>query len=152
MKVYRLAREKYANELSGIGAAKYGNRWNSKGVEIIYSAESRALAMAEVLVHLSLDTLPSDFQMIQIEIPDSIHIESLSIKQLQKEWNSFPSSIQTQKIGDTFIQDNKMLVLKVPSAVVKGDHNYLINPNHLDFYKVEITNISKFPFDHRIFK
>jgi len=72
MKVYRLARKRYATELSGIGAAKYGNRWNPKGVEVIYTAESRALAMAEVLVHLSLETLPSDFQMIQMNIPDKI--------------------------------------------------------------------------------
>ena len=42
MEVYRLAREKYAKKLSGVGAAKYGNRWNSKGVEIIYTASSRA--------------------------------------------------------------------------------------------------------------
>lgn len=152
MKVYRLARRKYAKHLNGIGAAKYGNRWNSKGVEIIYTAESRALAMAEVLVHLSLEILPSDFQMVQIEIPASATIETLSIRQLQEDWNSFPHSFQTQKIGDAFIQENKKLILRVPSAVVKGDHNYLINPKHPDFNKIEITDISKFPFDHRIFK
>ena len=152
MKVYRLARKKYAEELSGVGAAKYGNRWNTKGVEIIYTAQSRALAMAEVLVHLSLETLPSDFQMIQIEIPDSIKIESLSIRQLQTNWNSFPASVVTQQLGDAFIENNKNLVLKVPSAVVKGDYNYLINPKHPKFNQIKITEISDFPFDHRIFK
>lgn len=58
MKVYRLARRKYKIELSGKGAAKSGNRWNSKGTEVIYCADSRALAVAEVVVHLSLATLP----------------------------------------------------------------------------------------------
>lgn len=152
MKVYRLSRKKYANELSGVGASKYGNRWNSKGVEIIYTAESRALAMAEVLVHLSLDTLPSDFQMIAIEIPENLTIQTLSIAELGEEWSSFSASLHTQKIGDGFIQNNKKLMLKVPSAVVHGDYNYLINPNHPDYTKVKIAEIVSFPFDRRIFR
>ena len=72
MRVFRLSKRKYSKELNGKGAAKSGNRWNSKGTEIIYTAESRALAMAEVAVHLTLATLPSDYVMIEIEIPDNI--------------------------------------------------------------------------------
>ncbi|MCK4561845.1 MAG: RES family NAD+ phosphorylase, partial [Flavobacteriaceae bacterium] len=82
MQVYRLSRKKYASELSGIGASKSGNRWNSKGTEIIYCASSRALAMAEVSVHLSLITLPNDFVMLEINIPKSITIEILNEKDL----------------------------------------------------------------------
>ena len=72
MRVFRLSKKKYSKELSGKGASKSGNRWNSKGTEIIYSAESRALAMAEVAVHLTLATLPSDYVMIEIDIPETI--------------------------------------------------------------------------------
>ena len=42
MKVFRLSKKKYAEELSGKGASKSGNRLNSKGTEIIYTAESRS--------------------------------------------------------------------------------------------------------------
>jgi len=108
--------------------------------------------MAEVLVHLSLETLPSDFRMVQIKIPDKLRVQLLSINELQKDWNTFLPSVQTQQIGNHFIQKNKKLVLKVPSAVVKGDFNYLINPKHPDFDQIEITEISKFPFDHRMFQ
>lgn len=151
MQVYRLSREKYANQLSGIGTSRSGNRWNSKGTEIIYCADSRALAMAEVSVHISLTALPKDFVMMEIYIPDFIKILSVGENDLFDRWNDFPHNYRTQKIGDIFIMENKYCILKVPSAVVKGDFNYLINPYHSDFKKVEINNFYKFPFDVRLF-
>ncbi len=152
MKVYRLARKKYAVELSGKGSAKSCNRWNSVGVEMIYCAESRALAMAEVAVHLSLATLPGDFVMLEISAPDTLSTIFLKEEDLPDEWNAFPHNVSTQKIGDKFIQSKQACILKVPSAVVKGDFNYLINPYHDDFKKIKISKMENFPFDRRIFK
>ena len=152
MRVFRLSKRKYSKELNGKGAAKSGNRWNSKGTEIIYTAESRALAMAEVAVHLTLATLPSDYVMIEIEIPDNIIIKEIILKELDEDWNNYPPNINTQKIGDEFIDSIKECLLKVPSAVVQGDSNYLINPYHTDFKKIKIIEITDFPFDKRIFK
>jgi len=152
MRAYRLSKKKYGKELNGKGAAKYGNRWNSKGTEIIYFAESRALAMAEVAVHLTLATLPSDYVMIEINIPDDIQIKLLEQKDIPQYWNSHPPAISTQKIGDEFINALDFCVLKVPSAVVQGDYNYLINPYHNNFKKITISDIKDFLFDERIFK
>jgi len=152
MRVFRLSKRKYSKELNGKGAAKSGNRWNSKGTEIIYTAESPALAMAEVAVHLTLATLPSDYVMIEIEIPDNIIIKEIILKELDEDWNNHPPNINTQKIGDEFIDSIKECLLKVPSAVVQGDSNYLINPYHTDFKKIKIIEITDFPFDKRIFK
>lgn len=147
MRVFRLSKKKYSKELSGKGASKSGNRWNSKGTEIIYSAESRALAMAEVAVHLTLATLPGDYVMIEIDIPDDIPTKKLELKDLPGNWNNHPPNIGTQKIGDKFIDSNEFCVLEVPSAVVQGDCNYLINPYHKQFKKIKISSIINFPFD-----
>ena len=152
MKVFRLSKKKYAEELSGKGASKSENRWNSKGTEIIYTSESRALAMSEILVHVSLATLPSDFVMMTIDVPDTIKIDELKISELAENWNQHPPTIVTQKIGDSFIDSMKYCILKVPSAVVKEDFNYLLNPNHKDFKKIKIIQTTDFPFDRRIFK
>ncbi len=151
MRVFRLSKKKYANDLSGKGAAKFGNRWNSKGVEMLYTAESRALAMAEVIVHLSIASLPDDYMMIEIEIPGNVEIETLPTRRLATGWNTNPPKLNTQNIGDEFIRANNNCVLKVPSAVVKGDFNYLLNPNHKDIKKIKIIEITDFPFDERIF-
>jgi RES domain-containing protein len=152
MEVFRLSRKKYKIELSGKGASLAGARWNSKGTEIVYCAQSRALAMAEVVVHLSLALVPKDFVMVTITIPDDIIIATLDINLLQRDWNIFPNSFTTQLIGDDFIRTSNYCVLKVPSAVVKGDFNFLINPYHQDFSKIKITSQEDFPFDKRIFK
>lgn len=152
MEVFRLANKKYPIELSGIGASITGARWNSKGNEVIYTAQSRALAMAEVVVHVTLATLPSGFAMLTVFIPDDLYIEEINIKKLPLGWNSFPELIDTQKMGDEFIRNKKSCVMKVPSAVVKGDFNYLLNPYHEDFHRIKIIHQEDFPFDKRIFK
>ena len=152
MEVFRLARKKYPVELSGKGASIAGARWNSKGTEIIYCAQSRALAMAEVVVHLSLAILPNDFVMLTIHIPDAVAIEILNPEVLKEDWNVFPCTFETPLLGDDFVKKNDACIMKVPSATVKGDFNFLINPNHKDFNKIKITEQIDFPFDKRIFK
>jgi len=152
MLVYRLTRERFAHTLSGKGAAIKGGRWNSVGVELLYTASNRSLAMAEVAVHLTLATLPADFMMVSILIPDSLLVQEIPLSQLPTNWQSFPHPSSTQVFGDQFVAENKSCVLKIPSVVTQGDFNFLINPNHPDFAKVEIQSIEKFPFDQRIFK
>jgi RES domain-containing protein len=108
--------------------------------------------MAEVAVHFTLATLPSDYMMITIFIPDDISLLKLNISDLPAGWNAFPHPVATQTIGDTFIAENKHCVLQIPSVVTQGDYNLLINPNHPDFAKIKIITAEKFPFDKRIFK
>lgn len=152
MEVFRLSREKFATSLSGVGAAIKGARWNSIGVELIYTASNRSLAMAEVAVHFTMATIPSDYMMVTIYIPDDISIKKLNIKDLPTDWNSFPHPIFTQAIGDKFIANNQHCILQIPSVVTRGDYNFLINPKHADFSKIKILTLEKFPFDKRIFK
>jgi len=152
MQAYRLSKQIYASTLSGKGAAIKGARWNSIGVEIIYTATNRSLAMAEVAVHFSLATLPSDYMMVTIHIPDDISLKKLNPTDLPIDWNTFPHPSTTQAIGDQFIADNEYCVLQIPSAVTQGDYNILINPNHPDFKRIKIIETEVFPFDKRIFK
>ena len=152
MHVYRLTKKKYGTTLSGKGAAIFGERWNSKGNEVIYTAENRSLAMAEVAVHLMIGMLPSNYEMLTIFIPDTIKIKKVDVQKLPQDWNTFPHPKTTQKIGDFFLQENKFCVLKVPSVVTKGDFNIMINPNHIDFKKIKVTVSEPFPFDRRLFK
>jgi RES domain-containing protein len=121
MQLFRLSKKKYATAFNGKGAAKSNNRWNSKGTEIIYTAESRALAMAEVAVHVTIATLPKDFVILTIHVPDEITIKKIDFKDLDKNWNAMLPNSKTKKIGDLFIDDLEFCILKVPSAVVKGD-------------------------------
>lgn len=151
MIVFRLSRARYKNELSGYGASVDGQRWNSKGTEVVYTAQTRALANSEVAVHIPLGILPSDYHIVEIEIPDSIQIQTLKESQLPYRWNAIPCGYESQIIGDNFVDLNDFAVLKVPSVVVKGEFNFIFNPKHIDFKKIKIINTEPFPFDPRYF-
>ena len=150
MIVYRLSRRKYKSELSGKGAAIRGGRWNLKGTEIVYTSSSRALAMAEILVHFTLQDLPDDYFMLVIYVPDSIPQYHIRENQLPSLWNLFPYCKGPQNTVEEILQERKYGVLQVPSAVVKGDFNYLIDPIHKDFKLIRIVDEEKFPFDKRM--
>lgn len=151
MIVFRLSKSAYANDLSGRGAEKAGGRWNSKGTAIVYTSESRALCTTEIAVHTPLGILPLDYVIIAIEIPNTVPVTELKTSALPADWKSLPHSHSTQEIGDAFVTEEKTAVLKVPSAVVQGEYNYLINPSHKDFKKIKVKLIEPFDFDERLF-
>ena len=151
MKVYRLSKGKYKNDLSGKGAEIAGGRWNSKGVPVLYTSQSRALCATEIAVHSPLGNVPSDYWIVTIEFPDTIEIPGLDASTLTPTWKSFPHTHTTQAIGDAFIREGKFMVLQVPSAVITGDFNYLLNPNHALFKKAKIVSTELFEFDQRLF-
>ncbi len=151
MKAYRLARQKDANDLSGTGARLNGGRWNSRGKNALYTAQNISLAILEVAVHLDLDLIPNDYCLIEIDIPDKVSIKTISKTKLSPDWDSIPHSDSTQLIGDTFLDQNKYLVLKTPSAIVSQEFNLIINPQHPEFRKVKIKSVTPFNFDDRLF-
>lgn len=151
MIVYRLAKEKYKNDLSGKGAEIAGGRWNSAGHAMLYTSESRALCTAEIAVHSPLGILPKDYYLVSIEIPDSIDIKGVTAAQLPGDWTLVPHAVSTQLIGDKFLKEGKYAVMKVPSVVVPGDYNYLVNPLHDAFAKVKVKKTEQLSFDKWLF-
>ena len=152
MRVYRLSKKKYCRDLSGKGAELAGGRWNSRGNAMLYTSDSRALCTTEIAVHMPLGIIPEDYYLTIIEISDKAKIFEIDPKQLPSDWNTFPHAHFTQEIGDRFINENEFLVLKVPSAVVQGDFNYLINPHHKDIRFIKIIDTEEFSFDKRLFR
>lgn len=152
MIVYRLSKEKYKDDLSGIGAEKYGGRWNNKGTRMVYTSQSRALANLEVAVHVALKNMPKDYYLTSIKVPGAYLVDYEEERLLGKNWKDNPPIDFTQQEGDKFIRERKALVLKVPSAIVQGDYNYLINPLHSDFGKIKIIAHELFSFDQRLFR
>ena len=152
MMLYRLSKQAYCNDLSGYGAEKTGGRWNSKGIPMLYTASSRALAMVEIAVHVPLGIIPFNYYLIIIEIGGEESMLKANISDFPPNWNKSPFIKATQLIGDNFIRSNTHLVLQVPSVIVPGDYNYLINPRHPLFKNVQVKNTEPFEFDLRLFK
>ncbi len=128
-----------------------GFRWNSKYTYLVYTAESRALAMLEISVHLDLsEDLPIDRYYVEIDVPEDILILEVSIKDLPINWDSKPPLLATQFIGDDFVRSGEAAILKIPSAIIKPEFNYLINPNHPDAKRIKIISKESLNFNERL--
>jgi RES domain-containing protein len=153
MLVYRIDRKKYLKDtLKGIGASMSSSfRWNSEHTRMVYTSESRALALLEITAHLNgVMEIPTDRYLVEIEIPDALKIQTLYITDLPKNWNAHPPSVFTQNLGDSFVQKLKAPVLKVPSSIVPQEFNLLINPHHPDANKIQMISKECLAFDPRI--
>lgn len=147
MLVFRIALAKYASSLISSGRAA---RWNPNETDMIYTACSRSLACLENVVHRNQIGLNQAFKVMTIEIPDDISIVSLDARKLPANWTEFQSMPNTQALGSDWINNNKSAVLKVPSAIINAEYNYLLNPLHVDFKSIKLLKSETFIFDRRI--
>ncbi|MGY3213334.1 RES family NAD+ phosphorylase [Mucilaginibacter sp. HD30] len=148
MILYRLVNCVYADDLSGNGSRLYGGRWNSEGRAMVYLASSRSLAVLEALAHLSPTNMPDDFCMMVIEVPDGF--EELDAATLPNEWQEYPEKQILKQTGNDFLKQARNLLLKVPSALVNEEYNYLMNPLHPKASLVKIVSKKSFSFDERL--
>lgn len=151
MIVYRIAKEKWINDLSGIGAKLTGGRWNPKGYPILYCASTSSLAILEKLVNIDFDLLPNDLFIAELEIPDS-SIQKVSKNELPKDWNQYPSPDFLKKIGKEWIEQNNFFVLEVPSAVNPHEVNFLINVKHNLANQIRVKTTYPIALDDRLNK
>lgn len=149
---WRITKQKHAKTaFTGEGARLYGGRWNSAGLPVVYAAQSRALALTEILVHLESAQILSRYVFFEVEIDDS-YIADVDPDSLPKNWQTEPAPHRLQEIGDDWLASGASVALRVPSAIVVGEFNYLLNPLHPDFSKIEIRGPEKFLIDKRLVK
>jgi len=149
MTIYRLSIEQYKDDISGTGAKLYGGRWNTAGIPVLYTTENISLAVLEIIVRTDINLIPLHYYLLKIELPDTAGITIINKTKLKKEWKNDVS--YTQWIGNEFLKSNKSLVLKIPSAIVDEEHNFIINTEHSEFKKLKITSSKKFSFDRRLY-
>jgi RES domain-containing protein len=134
---------------SGEGARQYGGRWNSRGTAIVYTAESQALAALELLVNIGSTGVLTSYTSIPVTIPDAL-INVIEEAQLPKNWRTAPAPVALRRIGDEWAGSGTSVVLRVPSVVIPGEHNFLLSPAHPDFHKLTMGTPIPFRFDRRL--
>lgn len=148
LRAWRIVKAKHAaTAFDGEGAWLFGGRWNSVGVRVIYTSSSKSLAALETLVHLQL---PVTFRYVSICVRfNKSCVETLPAASLQEGWNAEPPSLVSQAVGDEWVKSARSAVLAVPS-VLTGDTNFLINPAHPDYSRIERETAEAFTFDPRL--
>lgn len=149
MKAYRISQCKYIEDLSGEGAFRAGGRWNSKGTRLLYTSTSIALSTLEILVHTDGLPIKSRICIIDLVIPDS-EIKTLTMNNMPVDWDSRPAGLDTRKIGDAFVSENKYLAILVPSVIIPEEYNILINPAHQKFSEINISIKRNYLLDSRL--
>jgi RES domain-containing protein len=139
--------------MTGKGAEISGGRWNRKGVPVIYTASSVALAALETIVHTDTGAWPLNRYVLEIAIPDTLWASAENIEQqgtLPTVWDAQPAPKETLDFGDSWLVSRRSALLIVPSVIVPQETNILINPNHPDAGQIKIIKTTKFVYDGRI--
>ena len=143
---WRVTKEKYAESaFSGEGARLAGGRFNSPGRAVVYASSSLALAELEILVNLPTDHLLGSYVAFKAQLPADL-IDALPPEDLPENWREDPAPRTVKELGDAWLKADGNLALKVPSAVVPSEHNYLLRPRHPAFGEFTLTG----PFDPEI--
>lgn len=148
---FRLVKARHATSaFSGEGARLVGGRWNLPGTPLVYASESLSLAALETFVHLQPVDRRIRYVWFRIDIPANVDIDAPPA--LPKTWRDAPPSEDTQLLGSHWVEQNKFVVLRVPSLLVPGEHNLLLNPAHAHFKRLKISASQPFEWDGRLWK
>lgn len=152
MKVFRLARAEFRRSVwSGEGGLHVDGRWHVAGQRVVYAAQSLSLAQLEVLVHISDRRQMPPLAYSEADIPESLSIEVVKVAGLPENWRRVaPYHAQTQRIGTHWLKRQSSAVLQVPSAISAAEWNYLLNPAHSDFSRIQLGKVRRFEMDPRV--
>lgn len=151
IRIWRICRAIYAAEaFSGEGARRYGGRWNSRGVPMVYSSTSLALAAIELFVHVEPGLAPDDLVAIPATLPDGEPARIIQASDLPPDWRA--NEAESRDRGDEWIRSGRSLALRVPSVPIPQECNILINPQHPRMSELTIDPPQPFVFDARMFR
>jgi RES domain-containing protein len=151
VEVWRICRKEHAADpLSGKGGLVTAGRWHARGTRVTYASGSLSLAALEVLVHGSVAVLPADLMQVQVHIPDDLPLKEIAVSSLPRNWRAYPAPPSLQAIGGEWLRSAETAVLRVPSAVIPSEGNYLLNPAHEDARRIRVVQVEKFILDPRL--
>ncbi|MEL6535627.1 MAG: RES family NAD+ phosphorylase, partial [Bacteroidota bacterium] len=153
MDLYRIAKIPYHRDLTGYGARLMGGRWNSEGVAVVYTSSSRALAALETIANTPIRYLTGKgFVIIELSLPDDLLVHEILEDSLPSGWESHPAVPSLARMGDAWVEGMRTPLMKVPSAVMHSESNYLINPSHPRSSEISILRMEPWMPDERFTK
>ncbi len=152
---WRIADSVYATNpeqiMSGEGAYLFGGRWNNKGVRVVYLGTSLAQASMELLIHLGRADILNTFRKMKVSFDESL-VQHIDLADLPDDWAAPTMTSSVQAVGDAWVEEAESLILQVPSAAIRGEYNYLFNPQHPAAGQSIFGLITAFNYDPRLVK
>ena len=149
---WRVVAERYAaGAFDGEGARRSGGRFNSPGTAVVYAADSLALALFEVAVHLPSYRALLGRVAFRVEVPGTL-VRVVDEAELPANWRATPPSRSTQQFGDAWVREARTVGLLLPSVLLPHHTNLLLNPAHPDWPEVAVGAPERVPIDGRLVK
>jgi len=149
--VFRLGKHAYRTQLfNGQGGLFASGRWTPRGKPVVYTSASISLAVLEYTVNYRRRGWVPATVLGRATIPSSVRVQTVSAEDLPANWYAADAPVELQKIGGDWLERGETAMLKVPSAIVVEEWNYLLNPLHADFGKLTLDAPKPFSFDRRV--
>jgi len=65
-------------------------------------------------------------------------------------WDAWTPVAATQELGEAWVRECRSAVLCVPSSIVPGEKNFVLNPAHTSFREIVFEPQRPFRFDPRL--
>jgi RES domain-containing protein len=134
------------------GSCSSPARWHSAGRRVLYLADSPTGALLEARVHLLAhrERLPRGFRLHEVEIPARAPLAELPGTRLPPRWKR--RQRWTRELGDAWHASGASAALRVPSALVDGASNFVLNLEHPALAGLRVVDGIAHRFDARLFK
>ena len=153
MRVWRICSRRHAETaFSGLGSKRAGGRWTPPGHLAVYTAQHTSTAILEMLAHMEPAHFGVGFVLIAADLPDATTFENIAVADLPKDWRTLQDAPELQRIGLKWLKRGEHSALRVPSALVPSECNFILNPDHPDFAKIEIHPPEPLVFDPRLIR
>ena len=149
VQLWRLYRAVHGPGLDGIGGTIAGGRWHTQGQKAVYFGATPAIVVLERLAHTDPDLLPDDLRLGCFEFRKTVNpVEISEQAKLTPNWTEDEPA--SRKLGTGWLREKSSCVLKVPSALLPEESNYLFNPQHPDAEHLYRLSERPFAFDSRL--
>lgn len=91
----------------------------------------------------------TSYSLVAVTFPGEL-VRVLADTALPPNWKQSPAPQETRDLGDKWVAETRSAILRVPSAIIEEEYNYLINPAHPDFARLKITEPKPFRLDPRL--
>jgi RES domain-containing protein len=150
IRAWRLSKARYAGDLSGVGASRFGQRWNQPGQRAVYLGGTAEITVLENLVHLN-GVLSAPLVLCCYALPDEPDlIRRVPLAELPMGWDAIPHGPASAAFGGGWLRTVANLALELPSEVVPQARNLLVNPLHPAIAQVRLLEQVPFRLDQRL--
>ena len=157
---WRLEYPRHSDDaLSGEGARRYGGRWNVKGTAAVYLSSCLSLAALEKFVHAQPMARGLALRAIAVNVPDDCIRHALRPDPLPAGWQQPEPRVDSMHWGSEWATSRKSLAAAVPSVLLplhffekELEFNLMLNPDHPDMKREQVTARMEYAFDSRLWK